>query len=369
MNKIYSACMLAALMLSACAGSGEQKTAEITYQDNIITVSGESPILTKLKYETLSVQPFSNEFRTVGTVQAETGKFAEVNVPFDGRVIRSHVKLGTKVSAGQSLFDMSSPEFLEASKEYFQNVQNYEKAKSDYERKKVLAQHGIASQKELEEALTEAENARHDMEYSAATLKVYGTNPANMKMGQAMTIVSPISGEVVQSNVTVGAFTKADGDPLVTIADLHKVWVNARVKEHFIGSAIAGGSAEIISEADAETVIKGEILNVGNLVDEETRSVQVVIACDNQDLKLKHGMFVSVHFLSEAKDAIVVPATAVFLGEQSSFVYVCTDQPNVFKRREVELGSSNDDKSQICIKSGLNPGEKIIAEGGLYLNN
>ncbi len=360
---------MAVVLLSACGGKGEQQTIEVSYEGNQVTVDGASPILSKLKYETLSLKPFSNEFRTVGTVQAETGKFAEVNVPFDGRVIRSHVKLGTKVSAGQALFDMSSPEFLEASKDYFQNLQNYEKAKADYERKKVLAQHGIVSQKELEEAYAECENVRHDKDFAAATLRVYGTDPATVKMGQAMTIVSPISGEVVENNVTVGAFTKADSDPLVTVADLHKVWVNARVKEHSIGSVTTGGKAEIIPESDTDQVIDGEILNVGNLVDEETRSVQVVIACDNQDLKLKHGMFVSVHFLSEAKDAIVVPATAVFLGEQSSFVYVCTDQPNVFQRRAVELGSSNDDKSEICIKSGLQPGEKIIAEGGLYLNN
>lgn len=361
--------MLAAIMLSACTGNVEQKAEELVYQGNTVTVNTESPILSKLKYESLSLKPFCNEFRTVGTVQAETGKFAQVNVPFDGRIVRSHVRLGSKVSAGQTLFEMSSPDFLEASKEYFQNVQNYERVKADYERKVVLAQHGIASQKELQEALSEAENARHDMEYSAATLKVYGTNPATMKMGQPMTIVSPISGEVVQNDVAVGTFAKADSDPLMTIADLKTVWINARVKEHFIGMVNQGGKAEIISESDSEVTKHGEIINVGNLVDEETRSVQVVISCDNQDLKLKHGMFVSVHFLSESQDAIVVPATAVFQGEQNSYVYVCTDQPNVFQRRQVELGSSNDDHSQICIKNGLKVGEKIVAEGGLYLNN
>ncbi len=369
MKKIISLNLIVAVLLAACANKAEQQQEEIVYQDNIVTVNSESPILTKLKYDTLSLQPFSNEFRTVGTVQAETGNFAQVNVPFDGRIVRANVRLGSKVAAGQALFEMSSPEFLEASKAYFQNVQNYEKAKADYERKVVLAQHGIASQKELQEARTEAENARHDMEYAAATLKVYGTNPATMKLGQPMTVVSPISGEVVQNDVTVGTYAKADGEPLITIANLKTVWINARVKEHFIGLVDEGGEAEIISESDSEVVRSGKIINVGNLVDEETRSVQVVIGCDNQDLKLKHGMFVSVHFLSEAKDAIVVPATAVFQGEQSSFVYVCTDQPNVFIRREVEVGASNDDHTKICIKGGLKEGEKIIAEGGLYLNN
>ncbi len=367
--KKYSATLMALLMLCACTKNAEQKTAEVSYEGYIVTVSSESPILSKIKYETIATKAFSDEFRTVGTVQAEAGKYAEVGVPFDGRVIRSLVKLGAKVHAGQTLFEVSSPDFLEASKEYFQNLQNYEKAKNDYERKMVLAQHGIASQKELEESFAEFENARHDKEYSAASLKVYGTDASQMKLGQSMTIVAPISGEVVKNDVTPGAFVKADSDPMMTIADLNKVWVNARIKEHYIGQVSAGGKAEIRSESDPDNIIEGQIINVGNLVDEETRSVQVVIGCDNQDLKLKHGMYVSVHFVNEPKDAIVVPSTAVFQGEKKSYVFICKEQPNSFERREVELGSSNDENTEICIRKGLQVGERIIAEGGLYLND
>lgn len=367
--KKYSAILMALLMLCACTKNAEQPTAEISNNGNTVTVSAESPILNKIKYETIALKPFCDEFRTVGTVQAETGKFAEVNVPFDGRVTRANVSLGAKVHAGQSLFELSSPDFLEASKEYFQNLQNYEKAKNEYDRKKVLSQHGIASQKELEEAFTELENARHDKEYSAASLKAYGTDASTMKMGQAMHIVAPISGEVVKSDLTVGSFVKADSDPMITIADLHKVWINARVKEHFINQVSQGGKAEIRSESDPDQLFEGQILNVGNLVDEETRSVQIVISCDNPELRLKHGMYVSVHFLSEAKESVVVPSTAVFQGEQRSYVFVCTSQPNVFERREVELGMSNDNNTEISIRKGLEAGERIIAEGGLYLND
>lgn len=369
MIKLLSASAMAVVLLAACQGNAQQNTEEVIYQENNITVKESSPILTKLKYETIALQPFSNEFRTVGTVQAETGHFAEVNVPFDGRVLRSLVSLGSKVSAGQTLFEMSSPEFLETSKAYFQSVQNYEKAKADYERKKVLTEHGISSKKELQEAQVEAENARHDMESAAATLRVYGTDPTNMKMGQPMRIVAPISGEVVRNDVTVGAFTKADSDPLITIADLNKVWVNALIKERYIGSVTKGGKAEIVIEGSSDEPIEGQVINVGNLVDEESRSVQVIISCNNPDLKLKHGMYVSVHFLAEAQDAVVVPATAIFQGEESSYVYVCTDQKNMFQKRKVELGGSNDDSSMVCIKSGLKAGEKIISVGGLYLNN
>lgn len=360
---------MAAVLLCSCAQGVNQNVEEVLYEGNKVTVTDGSPIISKLKYETVGLESFSSEMRTVGTVQAEPEHYAEVSVPFDGRIMRSYVKLGARVRAGQTLFDMSSPEFLEASKSYFQTVQNYTKAKSDYDRKKTLLEHGIISQRELEESFAEAENARQDKESAEAMLKVYGMSPESLKMGQAMGVVAPISGEVVYNAVTTGSFTKADSDPLVTIADLGRVWVTALIKERFIGSVTKGGKAEVFIESEPDTIIWGDILNVGNLVDEETRSIQVVISCDNADLKLKHGMYVSVHFMSEPKEAVVIPSTALFQGDGSCYVYVCTDEENTFERRQVVIGESNDDNTRVCIRQGLNPGEKIISTGGLYLNN
>ncbi|MCQ2147618.1 MAG: efflux RND transporter periplasmic adaptor subunit, partial [Bacteroidales bacterium] len=193
MKRIIVSGVAAASLLCSCAGNVETPTQELVYKGDTVTVSVESSILSKLEIETLSVEPFSDEFRTVGTAQAENGHYAEVGVPFDGRIARSFVRLGLKVSAGQALFEFSSPEFLEASKEYFQSQKNYEKAKADYDRKKELLSHGISSQRDLEEALTEAENARHDMEYAESTLRVYGADPKSIQMGQSMRIVAPIS--------------------------------------------------------------------------------------------------------------------------------------------------------------------------------
>lgn len=369
MKKTYYAGILAVAILSSCAGAGEKNISEITYQDNSVTIKEGSPILSKIKMETVTTEPFSSEFRTVGTVQAQTGHYAEVGVPFDGRVTGARVRLGTRVRAGETLFEMSSPEFLEASKTYFQSLRTYEKAMADYNRKKALQNSGIVSQRELDESYTEAENARQDKESAEATIKVYGMDPATMTMGQSQKIVAPISGEVVRYEVTPGAFVKADSDPILTIAELSKVWVTAQVKERFIGSVAKGGKAEIFTEADPQNPILGEVIYVGSLVDEQTRSVEVVVSCDNPGIVLKHGMFVSVHFIGEPKESILVPSTAVFQGNNTSYVYVSTDRENVFERREITTGSTSDDKSKILVTEGLAKGENIIATGGLYLNN
>lgn len=370
MKNTYYAIIMACLVLSSCNNTEQGTKEEIRYQGDTVTVNAGSPILSKISTSTLAPESFSSEFRTVGTVQAEMGHYAEVGVPFDGRITTSKVMLGSRVRAGQTLFEVSSPEFFEASKQYFQNLRSYETAKSSYERKKSLKDAGVVSLRELEEAYTEAENARQEKEASLATFRAYGMDPSTMKPGEAMRIVAPISGEVVRCSITPGAYTKADGEALLTIADLGKVWVTAQVKERFTGAVTKGGKAEIFTEAEPQTPIWGKVLNIGNLVDEQTRSVQVIVECDNSDLKLKHGMYVSVHFISELANAIVVPSSAIFQGERASFVYVVPEgRKNTFLRRYVFVGESNDDNTMVRIVKGLQEGECIVSKGGIYLND
>lgn len=369
MKRSFRACLMAAALFTACTQATTNNEEEIRYEGNKVTVNEDSPVLSKLVCEEVTLSPFSSEMRTVGSVQAEPDCYAEVGVPFDGRITRSLTRLGAKVRAGQVLFELSSPDFLEASKSYFQSVQSYEKAKVEYDRRKTLHEYGVSSQKELDEAFTEAEIARKDMESAAGMISVFGTDPEKLKMGQPMTITAPINGEVVYSNLTTGSFIKADSDPVITIANLSKVWVTALVKERFAGNVTKGEKVEIFTESDPDTAIYGDIINVGNLVDQETRSIQVVISCDNADAKLKHGMYVSVHFMSEPKDAVVLPSTAVFQGEERCYVYVCTGEENVFEKRLIETGTSNDDNTRISVRNGLNVGERVVVSGGLYLNN
>lgn len=369
MRQLFCAIAMVSVIVSACNEQTQQNQEELTYEGNKVTVAEESPIIAKLKMETVTMKTYTSELPTVGTVQARPENYAEVGIPFDGRIVKSYARLGAKVRAGQTLFEISSPDFFEASKAYFQNVQNSRKAKAEYERKKALLEHGIVSQRELEEAYVEAENALQEEESAESMLRVYGVNPSNLKMGQAMGIVAPISGEIVDIDITTGSYTKADSEPLVTIADLSKVWVTALIKEHYIGSVTNGGKAEIFIESAPDDIIWGEIINVGNLVDEETRSIQVVVSCDNADMKLKHGMYVGVHFVSEPKEAILIPTSALFQGDGTNYVYVCTSEKNIYERRKVEIGESAEDNTMISIRNGLSIGETIISEGGLYLNN
>lgn len=360
--------LLLPLFLCSCGGNTvEVEDSELTWTGDTVDVRTDSPILSHIKVDTVHEELFSSEMRTTGTAKAEMGHYAEVGLPFDGRITRSYVALGNKVRAGQALFEVYSPDFNELVRNCFQARQSYERAVAEYNRQQKLMEHGIAAQKAVEESRLEMENLHKEVEAAEATLKIYHVDPTQLKSGQPVRICSPINGEVVQNSLTTGQFTRTDDAAPIIVADLSSMWVTAMVKERYVGTIATDDQAEVILESDPEHPIMGKIRNVGNLVDEESRSVQVVVSCANPDRRLKHGMFVSVHFLSKPHQTIVLPSSAVFQGEESSYVYVQIAEGK-YVRRQVVVGASNDDRSRISVISGLELGEKVVIDGGIYLN-
>lgn len=354
------------IMLASCKqNKSANENADIQYKSDTIVVAENSPILKHIIAGNSQLQDFSAEFRTVGTVRPVSGKLAEIAPPFAGRIVKSFVQLGQKVSAGSPVFALGSSEFYEATKTYFAAQSANELAQISYSRQKELAANGVAAQKDLEQAKSEAHIANQEFEQAKAILQLFNIDAASLQMGQPLKVVSPISGEVVKSNITIGNYTKEDSEPLVVVADLSQVWVAALVKEKYFGAIKPGDQAEIFTNAHPNKVIWGKIHYVGEMLDEETRSLEVIIECNNSDRELKLGMFCEVHFLSSPAKAIILPSTAVMQEQDNDYVLIEISKGK-YLRRKVETESISPENVRII--SGISEGENVVVKGGIYLN-
>jgi cobalt-zinc-cadmium efflux system membrane fusion protein len=129
---------------------------------------------------------------------------AEIAPPFAGRIVKSFIKLGQKVNAGSPIFELSSAEFYEATKTYFAAQSANEVAQKNYNRQKELAANGVTSQKDLEQAQSEANIAHQEFEQAKANLQIFNIDVTTLQMGQPLKVISPIAGEVVKCNITIG---------------------------------------------------------------------------------------------------------------------------------------------------------------------
>ncbi|MDR1372176.1 MAG: efflux RND transporter periplasmic adaptor subunit [Dysgonamonadaceae bacterium] len=365
MNKSIIISVSFCLLFASCKNNtSSENIAELAYRGDTVFVSEQSAVNSKINLRTIESKEFNSEFNTTGTIKAITGQKAEIAPLFDGRITRSFVQLGQKVNTGTPLFEMYSAEFSETVKDYFQSLQTKKMKETNLKRQKDLVQNGVGVVKELEEAETDYEIALKDCENAVANLKLLHIDPNKIDMEQALKIVSPVAGKVVQTSIAVGQYIKRDAEPLAIIADLSKIWVVAQVKEKNIGSLSKDDKVEIRTDANPKQIITGTVSHISELLDEETRSIQVLITCDNKDRKLKPGMFANVHFINSPKESIVIPSTALLQNEEKSYVFIQAEKGK-FVKRTVEATTAN--QQEILVASGLKTGDVIVSEGGIYL--
>ena len=365
MNKLFLLAGLCIGLASCNKNNPAGESAAIQYKGDTIVVSENSPVLKQAIVTKARLQDFSTEFRTVGNVRPVSGKLAEITPPFAGRITQSFVRLGQKIGAGAPVFEFSSSDFYEATKAYFAAQSANDVAQRHYKRQTELAANGVAAQRELEQAQSEADIANQEFEQAKATLKIFNIDVASLRMGQAMKIVSPIAGEVIKSDMTIGNYIKEDSEPLLVVADLSQVWVAALVKEKYFGAIKRGDQVEVYTNAHPDKVVMGTIYYVGEMLDEETRSLEVIIECDNTDRELKLGMFCEVRFLSPPAKAIVLPSTAIMQEQDNDYILIEVARGK-YIRRIVETESVNLEETHIV--SGLKEGEPVLVKGGIFLN-
>ncbi|MEG1370700.1 MAG: efflux RND transporter periplasmic adaptor subunit [Mucinivorans sp.] len=355
-----------ALLLCACASNENNKAeaTDISIENNTITVSATSPVLEKIKTQTVEIAPFKAKFSTSGIVQAIPTSYAQIATPFAGRIVRSFVRLGQNVTVGSPLFEISSPSFFETSKAYFGAKQEMQQAMKNLNREKDLLANRVGVAKDVEEAEVTYQLKKQDFENASSALKVFQVDPSQLVLGEPLIVRSPLQGKVVANHIIIGQYIKEDAEPQAVVADLQKVWVVAHVKERDIRLMERLQEMEIRLAAWPEDSIVGTIYHISDLLDESTRAAEVIIECDNHKGQMKPFMYATVMLTDAKTDAILIPNSAILQHEEHCYVLVENGERK-FTKTPITVASTVDNKS--VIQSGLSAGDRIVIEGAFYL--
>lgn len=358
------------LLASALCGCGKRTSTGaaasgpwFSTDEDLVTVVPDSPLAAKLVLADVAPESLEIQLKTTASVGPRSGSVAEIGLPFGGRVVRSFVRLGDPVRRGQALFEVSSSDYMEAVRAYLESRSAADLAVANRQRKETLHQSGMLSDREWEEVCAEARNAENACEMARRSLALFNVDPSSVQVGEPLRVVSPISGRVVRNDLVIGGYLGEEDEAPMTVADLSRVWVTANVKPSLVSGLATGQPVTV--EIDAEKQVTGTIFYVGELLDEKTRTLPVVVECDNASHLLKPGMFVSAQFGNRAAEVLAIPSSAVFQGEDAKFVYV-QEEAMHFRKVPVRVESLEGGRQRVL--SGLGGGETIIADGGIYLS-
>ena len=359
----------AAAALSGCSKRDEPPPAPATVGNVKLTAAQRQSV----RIYTVAASSFHATVDTTGVVDFDNDQATSVLSPISGPVTRLSVTLGQKVKKGQPLATVDSPDFAAAISAYQKALATAKTNRHLADLDKDLLEHNGVAQKEAAQAETDAANAEADRDAALqelVSLNVPEQAIQGIQRGLPIThaeaaIRSPIAGTVVEKLITPGQLLAAGTTPCFTVANLSRVWVMAQVFGSDLSSVSVGDSAEV-SGGSGSNSLSGTVDNISALVDPDTRSVPVRVVVDNPGDLLKKQMYVRVRIRSRVeRSGLLIPVAAVLRDEENlPFVYVVESDAG-FARRHVTLGNRTGD--QYVIPEGLAAGERIVVDGGLFL--
>jgi len=189
-----------------------------------------------------------------------------------------------------------------------------------------------------------------------------GTDVASHRMP----LLSPISGEVVSVAHIEGEHLDAAHQEVFRVVNVDHIWVVGNISEFDLARLAEKPSASLIlpSYPDRRFDILasgGRLVNVGKIVDPQTRTVSVVFELPNRDGLFRVGMLAEVHVETrKAVDAVAIPEEAIVMDNGRPIAFVLIEGES-FQRRELELGVR--DLGFVEVKGGVKSGERLITHG------
>jgi membrane fusion protein, heavy metal efflux system len=360
------------VILPGCEGSGSNPTANSAGPNNsnnpeLFTIPADQ----MSHVQVLTVQPttLTRSLRLTGAVAYNGFHTTPVITQVSGPVSRVVVVPGQKVTQGEPMLYVASPDYSQLRTNYLKAKDAYALAQKAYARAQDLFQHHAIAEQNVEQAESIEVQANGDLIAAQAALKVMGvTDPdALVKAPPSfeVPVKAPIGGVVVEQDVAAGQLIQPGSTQCFMISDLSTVWVLVNIYQKDLPFVHAGDQVEIQTDAYPE-VFHGRIAYVAASLDPNTRTLQARIETNNPGEKLKKDMYVVATVNAGAiQKAIALPDASVLRdNENQPFVYAATSD-NQFGRRTVTLGESLNGQTQIT--SGLKAGDRVVGNGSLFL--
>ncbi len=392
-------CNMELIPLVEEAGAAEQDVP-------VLTLSAAAMELAEIRTVPVDRRYVDHRLRLSGTVDHDEQGLQTISAWIPGRIERLFADYtGMRVTAGDHLFELYSPELITAGEELVQAARMVE---------------------ETDDASTFLHRSnRRALQAARDKLRLWGLTTEQVEhiettseVADRMTIYAPAGGTVTARHVSEGGYVQT-GSPVLTISDLTTVWVHLDVYEHDLPFLRHRQEVTIVPEALPGRQLSGRVAFIQPELDERTRTVPVRVNIANPDRDLRPGMFVRAEVRvrlgaggvvlgedltgkwispmhpevvkdepgtcdicgmdlveaaelglagdTDAGPPLVVPASAVLRTGERAVVYVRPDGAEpTFVGREIELGLRADD--HYLVNAGLKEGELVVTHGAFKID-
>ena len=354
---IVTAMLFCVFLLVGCGekkteGQNMQPDEDKKVESKTLTLSRDQLAQIDLRIEAVALKPLLIPLTFPAKVMLNDRSVAHISARVNGRIEKVNAFVGDRVRRQDLLIEIYSQEFLSMQSEYIQAEERLKRTAQgtpDYATAQAI--YKSVRSKLLVVGSTIEEIDRLENKH---TLQTY------------LRVRAPFSGTILNANARSGEFTQV-GTELYTVADLTTLWVIADIYEKDLQFVHPAMEATVTVSAYSGMKFSGKLTTLYDVVDEKTRTVKARIEVENTKGLLKPEMFATVDILSSTgKARLIIPASAL-LGETGSQYVFALMNDTTFEKRPVRVGAATKDYAEVI--SGLNEGDRVVAQGGFFLKS
>ena len=172
-------------------------------------------------------------------------------------------------------------------------------------------------------------------------------------------IIAPFNGVLGNTGLTEDIFV-SNNIFIITLDDNSTIYSDIKIPESYAPFIKKGLPVEARASSYKNKVFIGKVDFISSRINADTRSVLSRIKIDNKDLELLSGSLLEITVKFNLRNSLSVPDTSIMMEGDKTFIYKVSEK-NIADKTEVEIGLRGDGKIEIL--SGLNLGDKVVAEG------
>jgi Cu(I)/Ag(I) efflux system membrane fusion protein len=312
------------------AGGGDAVTISPSVENNL-----------GVRTETARVRPLWRRIEATGYVSFDESRISHISMRVQGWIVRLQVDAeGERVSKGDLLFELYSPELVNAQKEFLQ-AQDHESAR-------------------LRAGAEEKLRALGMNPSEIAALRQRGTASENVKF------IAPQDGIVTSLSVREGMFIQPN-TTVMSLVDLSSVWLQAEVFESQADWVAAGQAAEATLDYMPGTTFSGQVDFVYPVLDPKTRTLRVRLLFDNPEERLKPNMYARVSIYGRLKpNALSISREALIPAPGADRVVVALGAGK-FRVHEVLTGLESGEHVEVL--AGISEGDEVVTSAQFLIDS
>lgn len=343
----------------ACKGAGSQQTAEtlpVTHgtSPEIVQVTPEQLASPQMEIGKLTLHTFHHAVSANGMFDVPPESRASVSAYYAGYVSDVSILPGQKVVRGQVLFTLENPDYVMQQKNFLETKEQLSYLKANYERQKSLIQDRVTSQKSYAKAETDYKVmlARYGaLKKQLELMKIDPEQLSPASIQSKISVRAPIGGYLGEVNINKGMYL-SPANVAVTIVNPKHLHLELSIFEKDLQSVKPGQAIVFKLLSNPAKEYGARVHLVGKTINPEKRTIQIHGHLTDESLSgiFTPGMYVEARILTTSEDHMALPNAAIV--EVDGRNYVLQQKENkdndaVFEKREVEIGSRDEEYTQL----------------------